>query len=104
CKNIYDVDETMDEINEQTENMKQIQEALSAPIGAAADFNEDELEAELEELEEKELENRLFASLPQLLPAAPQHVPEAKVPARPAPRKNKDDEDELAELQADMAL
>lgn len=30
----------MDEINEQTENMKQIQEALSAPIGAAADFDE----------------------------------------------------------------
>ncbi|XP_022854815.1 vacuolar protein sorting-associated protein 32 homolog 2-like [Olea europaea var. sylvestris] len=38
--NIDDVDKTMDEINEQTENMKQIQEALSAPIGAAADFHE----------------------------------------------------------------
>jgi hypothetical protein len=34
----------MDEINEQTENMKQIQEALATPIGAAADFDEDELE------------------------------------------------------------
>ena len=30
----------MDEINEQTENMKQIQEALSTPIGATADFDE----------------------------------------------------------------
>lgn len=30
----------MDEINEQTENMKLIQEALSTPIGAAADFDE----------------------------------------------------------------
>lgn len=30
----------MDEINEQTENMKQIQEALATPIGAAADFDE----------------------------------------------------------------
>lgn len=30
----------MDEINEQTENMKQIQEALSTPIGAAADIDE----------------------------------------------------------------
>lgn len=30
----------MDEINEQTENMKQIQEALSAPFGSAADFDE----------------------------------------------------------------
>lgn len=40
CRNIDDVDKTMDEINEQTENMKQIQEALSNPIGAAADFDE----------------------------------------------------------------
>ncbi|MBA0699962.1 hypothetical protein Goari_001553, partial [Gossypium aridum] len=38
--NIDDVDKTMDEINEQTENMKQIQDALSTPIGAAADFDE----------------------------------------------------------------
>lgn len=30
----------MDEINEQTENMKQIQEALSTPLGSAADFDE----------------------------------------------------------------
>ena len=30
----------MDEINEQTENMKMIQEALSAPIGAVADFDD----------------------------------------------------------------
>jgi hypothetical protein len=39
-RNIDDVDKTMDEINEQTENMKQIQEALSTPIGAAADIDE----------------------------------------------------------------
>jgi cysteinyl-tRNA synthetase len=37
-RNINDVDKTMDEINEQTENMKQIQDALAAPIGA--DFDE----------------------------------------------------------------
>ncbi|KAF5192912.1 vacuolar protein sorting-associated protein 32-like protein, partial [Thalictrum thalictroides] len=50
---INNVDKMMDEINEQTEqteNVKQIQEVLLAPIGAAADFDEDELEAaELEE-------------------------------------------------------
>lgn len=40
CRNIDDVDKTMDEINEQTENMKQIQEALATPMGAAADFDE----------------------------------------------------------------
>ncbi|GFZ16693.1 SNF7 family protein [Actinidia rufa] len=64
--------------------MKQIREALSAPIGAAANFDEDELEAELEELEEKEygqeakeLENRLCQPA-TTAPAAPQHVPEAR--------------------------
>lgn len=30
----------MDEINEQTEKIKQIQEALTTPIGSAADFDE----------------------------------------------------------------
>jgi len=39
-RNIDDVDKTMVEINEQTENMKLIQEALSTPIGSAADFDE----------------------------------------------------------------
>lgn len=39
-RNIDYVDKTMDEVNEQTENMRQIQEALSAPIGSAADFDE----------------------------------------------------------------
>ncbi|CAK9328264.1 unnamed protein product [Citrullus colocynthis] len=68
--NIDDVDKTMDEINEQTENMKQIQEALSNPIGAAADFDEDELEAELEELEGAELEEQLLQPA-TTAPAAP---------------------------------
>jgi hypothetical protein len=40
CRNIDDVDKTMDEINEQTEIMKQIQDALSTPIGTAADIDE----------------------------------------------------------------
>ena len=39
-RNVDDVDKTMDEINEQTENMKQIQDALSTPIGGAADIDE----------------------------------------------------------------
>ncbi|CAA3005523.1 vacuolar sorting-associated 32 homolog 2 [Olea europaea subsp. europaea] len=98
--NIDDVDKTMDEINEQTENMKQIQEALATPIGAAADFDEDELEAELEELEGAELEEQLlqpaFAA-----PAAPVQVLAGRVPARPKLTK---EEEELAALQEEMAL
>ncbi|XP_022999526.1 vacuolar protein sorting-associated protein 32 homolog 2-like [Cucurbita maxima] len=101
--NIDDVDKTMDEINEQTENMKQIQEALSNPIGAAADFDEDELEAELEELESAELEEQLLQQA-STTPAAPVSVPSGRVPARPVPRKRTAEEEELAALQAEMAL
>lgn len=97
--NIDDVDKTMDEINEQTDNLRQIQEALATPLGAAADFDEDELEAELEELEGAELEEELL----QPAISAPNHVP-GKQPARPAPQKSTAEEDELAALQAEMAI
>ncbi|KAL7593614.1 hypothetical protein Lser_V15G32717 [Lactuca serriola] len=101
--NIDDVDKTMDEINEQTENMKLIQEALATPMGAAADFDDDELEAELEELEGAELEEQLLQPA-TTAPAAPVQVPAGRQPQRPAPRKNTAEEDELAALQAEMAL
>lgn len=39
-RNIDDVDKTLDTINEQTENMKQIQDALSQPSALAADLDE----------------------------------------------------------------
>ncbi|RVX16965.1 hypothetical protein VitviT2T_013292 [Vitis vinifera] len=101
--NIDDLDKTMDEINEQTENMKQIQEALSTPIGSAADFDEDELEAELEELEGAELEEQLLQPT-TTAPAAPVSIPAARQPARPAPQKSTAEDDELAALQAELAL
>ncbi|GAB2219696.1 hypothetical protein Droror1_Dr00007333 [Drosera rotundifolia] len=101
--NIDDVDKTMDEINEQTENMKQIQEALAAPIGAAADFDEDELEAELEELEGAELEEQLLQPA-TTAPAAPVQLPAGRQPARLVPQRRTEEEDELAALQAEMAL
>ncbi|KAG7545763.1 Snf7 family [Arabidopsis suecica] len=101
--NIDDVDKTMDEINEQTENMKQIQEALATPIGAAADFDEDDLERELEDLESEELENQLLQPATTApLPSIP--VPAGRQPARPVPQKRTAEEEELAALQAEMAL
>nr|ABK25827.1 unknown [Picea sitchensis]ACN40190.1 unknown [Picea sitchensis]ACN40855.1 unknown [Picea sitchensis] len=99
--NIDDVDKTMDEINEQTENMKQIQEALATPIGAAADFDEDELEAELEELEGADLEEQLLQ--PAVTAPAVQYTPASQQLARPT-RQQAREEDELAALQAEMAL
>lgn len=38
----------LDEINEQTDQMQQIQDAMAQPIGPAADMDEDELMGELE--------------------------------------------------------
>lgn len=39
-RHINDVDKTMEEINEQYENMKQVQEALSTPTGTSAEIDE----------------------------------------------------------------
>lgn len=61
---------------------------------------QDELEAELEELEGAELEEQLL----QPAAAAPVHVPAGRLPTRPPPQKNTAEEDELAALQAEMAL
>ncbi|KAH9615633.1 hypothetical protein KSS87_000507, partial [Heliosperma pusillum] len=94
--NIDDVDKTMDEINEQTENLRLIQDALAAPIGTN-DFDEDELEAELEELEGAELEEQL------LQPAITTPAASVRQPTRPAAKRDPE-EDELAELQREMAL
>lgn len=97
---IDEIEKTMEDVEEQTANMKQIQEALSTPVGAAADYDEDELEAELEELEELEAaepEDELV-HLPATMPAKP--IP---TPARQE-TSSTDDVDELAALQAEMAV
>ncbi|KAM5573060.1 vacuolar protein sorting-associated protein 32 [Rosa sericea] len=100
--NIEEVEKTLDEVHEQTEKMKQIQEALSTPIGFD-DFDEDELEAELEELESAELEQQLLQ--PAATSTAPAHLPAGRQPNRPILQKpTVDEEDELAALQAEMAL
>ncbi|KAL6193581.1 hypothetical protein ACLB2K_034665 [Fragaria x ananassa] len=104
---IDDVDKVMDENNEQTDNMKQIQEALANPIGY--DFDEDELEAELEELEAAELEDDLLqpVTTSTSTSAAPVQVPAGvRQPstARRVPEKPSAEVDELAALQAEMAL
>ena len=62
------------------------------------------MEAELEELEGAELEEQLLQPA-TTAPAAPvQYIPTGRQPARPAPQKNTTEEDELAELQKEMAM
>lgn len=45
---IDDVDRVLDEINDQADQMRQIQDAMGQPIGMAADYDEDDLLGELE--------------------------------------------------------
>jgi len=40
CRNIDDIESAIEEANEQTENMREIQQALATPVGASADFDE----------------------------------------------------------------
>jgi len=96
---IDDIENAIDAANEQTENMRQIQEALATPVGASADFDEDELEAELEDLEEEELEEEELPAPPARISA---HVePLAK---QTSSSMQSSDLSELTKLQAEMAL
>ena len=47
-KSVCGLVQVLDEINEQTDQMQQIQDAMAQPIGPAADVDEDELMGELE--------------------------------------------------------
>ncbi|CAN6832186.1 unnamed protein product, partial [Brassica oleracea] len=100
--NIDDVDKTMDEINEQTENMKQkhcLLQLVRLLISTRRTCtSRDELEAELEELEGAELEEQL------LQPATPMPSVPGRQPVRPAAPKRTAEEEELAALQAEMDL
>ncbi|XP_073009002.1 cation/H(+) antiporter 15-like [Typha latifolia] len=94
---IDDIEKTIEEANEHSENMRQIQEAL-ATLGAVSEFDKGELEAELEELEGEELEEQLFQS-PSTMPATPS--PSTNLPERTELATYMD---ELIELQAEMAM
>ena len=54
------VDNVMDEISDQTEKMRQVNEALGQQVGYAAELDEDELEAELAELDALDVEDALL--------------------------------------------
>ncbi|XP_029001567.1 charged multivesicular body protein 4c [Betta splendens] len=89
------IDDLMHDITEQQDVAQEISEAISRPFGET--FDEDELLAELEELEQEELENSMkkMGGLPS--------VPNAKLPsARPGQRattkKRVEDDDDMRML------
>uniref|UniRef100_A0A3P9M2J6 Charged multivesicular body protein 4C n=1 Tax=Oryzias latipes TaxID=8090 RepID=A0A3P9M2J6_ORYLA len=85
------IDDLMQDITEQQEVAQEISEAISRPFGDT--FDEDELLAELEELEQQELEDSMknMGGLP--------NVPNSKLPSRPGPRpttkKRVEDDDDM---------
>lgn len=121
--NIDEVDRVMDEINEQADRMRQVQEALGQPVGYAADLDEDELDAELAELEAEDLERELGLademSAPPVavasrqtppaglsmasLPSAPSSVAN-RTPSLPSVPGKSEEDAELEALQREMEL
>ncbi|EIN10916.1 Snf7-domain-containing protein [Punctularia strigosozonata HHB-11173 SS5] len=97
------VDATMSSIQEQTQVANEISEAISNPMyGAGDQIDEDELKAELAELEQEELNDRLMGAdhVPIHAPAGPSKVQSSS--ARVA--EEDDEEAQLKALQAELAM
>jgi len=95
---IDDVHNLMDDVAEQQEIANEISEAISNPVGFGQDVDEDDLMAELEELEQEDLDSQLLevgGPATEDLPSVPTAEPVA--PSRP---KAKAEDDEMAELAA----
>ncbi|XP_034087551.1 charged multivesicular body protein 4b-like [Gymnodraco acuticeps] len=93
------VDDLMADITEQQEVAQEISDVISRPIGFGDEFDEDELMAELDELEQEELDKNLLEiqgteDVP--LPS----VPSTSLPSRPDKKKVEEDEDDMADLEA----
>ena len=94
------VDKTMDSIREQMDIQSEISDAISNPVAMGTELDEDELQNELQELESTVLDERLASAAP--VPAHPVRSPAARLPA--APTTELDEEAELRELQAQLAM
>ncbi|XP_019405307.1 PREDICTED: charged multivesicular body protein 4c [Crocodylus porosus] len=88
------IDNLMQDITEQQDVAQEISEAISSRAGFADEFDEDELMAELEELEQEDLNDKMSnVRLPS--------VPSTLLPSRPASsRKRVEDDDGMKQLAA----
>ncbi|KAJ3414085.1 ESCRT-III subunit protein snf7 [Chytridiales sp. JEL 0842] len=106
---INKVDATMDDIREQMDLANELADAISQPVNFGVEFDEEELNEELELLEQEELDAKLLdtglgANL-SAAPSVPTTVPAIAQPPRPVKQGVEDEEDaELAELKASMAM
>jgi len=103
---VDDVDKTMEEITSQMEIAQEIETAIAQPLGGVM-FDEDELDAELEALEQESLDQQLLSiNPPSALPtsAVAQPAQAKKVSAAPASQTQIDEDAELRALEDSMAL
>uniref|UniRef100_V9LBZ7 Chromatin modifying protein 4C n=1 Tax=Callorhinchus milii TaxID=7868 RepID=V9LBZ7_CALMI len=80
------IDEMMQDITEQHDIAQEISDAISRPVGFGEEFDEDELLAELEELEQEDLNKKMIHGLPK--------VPATSLPSKSAKAKKKPKEDD----------
>jgi charged multivesicular body protein 4 len=99
---IDSVDKTMEDIREQQAIGEEISEAIRSSVAGAID--DDELDAELEELQQEKLDEAMIntGNVPVgRLPSAPATEVKGKAPVRV---EEDDEEEELRKLQAEMAM
>nr|ABM55604.1 putative chromatin modifying protein 4B [Maconellicoccus hirsutus] len=95
------VHEMMDDIAEQQDVAKEISEAISNPVALGHDYDDDELEKELEQLEQEALDAELLKAGPSGMDVpVPTEEPVA-IPgkARAKPSHTQQEEDDMKELQ-----
>ncbi|KAJ8779680.1 hypothetical protein J1605_012564 [Eschrichtius robustus] len=84
-------DELMQDIADQQELAEETSTAISKSVGFGEEFDEDELMAELEELEQEELDNMLEISGPETVPLP--NVPSVSLLSKPTKKKEEEDDD-----------
>ncbi|KAI9001388.1 Snf7-domain-containing protein [Trametes punicea] len=95
------VDQTMAEIQEQTQLANEVSNAISSNTFVDVEIDEDELKQELADLEQDELNDRLMADhVPVHHPAGPSRIEDKRQPTA----VEDDEEAQLKELQAALAM
>ncbi len=92
----------MDDISEQQEVANEIAEAISNPTSFGQDVDEDELLAELEELEQEELDKQLLDVGPTPADRTVTRLPDVpdSEPVKSKTKRQEVDDDDLAALRA----
>jgi len=93
------VDDMMADIQDAQDTSNEIADAIARPMGMQDDIDEDDLLAELEEMEQEELDAELLGVGSDPVPDLDLPTPGTSLPAAPAKKKQAED-DELDELAA----